>query len=111
MKVKTEVEMWSVTRLPVPPRTELRKLLPALDRVAPPDLDTPLSPDEWLGLFILHGEVVLANREPDFPTALALFRAALAAKAGTDPPYDPPASFCSPAHPYVSGDLTPCVVW
>ena len=98
MKAKCEVEMWAVTRLPVPPRAKLRKLLPALDRLAPPDPDTPLSPDDWLGLFTLHGENVLEDREPDFPTALGLFRAALAAaKAGTDPPYDPPASFRSPA--------------
>ena len=98
MKAKSEPEAWAATRLPVPPRTKLRKLLPALDRVAPSDPDTPLSPDDWLGLFTLHGENVLEDREPDFPTALARFREALtAAKAGTDPPYDPPASFRSPA--------------
>jgi hypothetical protein len=38
--------------------------------------------------------------EPEFPEALALFRAALAAAhALTDPPYDPPPDF-EPGHPH-----------
>jgi hypothetical protein len=98
MKRHDTPEPWAVTRLPAPPRGRLRKLLPALDPLAPPRPDTPLSPDDWLGLFTLYGRDVLAEREPDFPRALRLFRdAPAAAKVSSGLPYDPPASFRSPA--------------
>jgi hypothetical protein len=50
--------------------------------------------EDWLEAFEQWGQEGHFDREPDFPTALALFRQVLAeAKAQVDPPFDPPADF------------------
>src|SRR5215471_12488367 len=50
--------------------------------------------EEWLSLFESWGREGLFDCEPDFPTALMLYRAALQkAKAQADPPWDPPTDF------------------
>src|SRR5262245_14141921 len=54
--------------------------------------------EEWLGRFESWGREGFFEREPDFPTALAFYRAALQkAKAQADPPWDPPDDFMSGA--------------
>ena len=53
-----------------------------------------ITEEEWLSLFESWGREGLFDSEPDFPTALAFYRAALQkAKAQADPPWDPPVDF------------------
>jgi hypothetical protein len=50
--------------------------------------------DEWLDRFESWGREGFFDSEPDFPTALAFYRAALQkAKAQADPPWEPPDDF------------------
>ena len=60
-----------------------------------------ITEDEWLSLFESWGQQGLFDSEPDFPTALRFYRAALqTAKAQADPPWDPPADFIPGAEWY-----------
>jgi hypothetical protein len=53
-----------------------------------------ITEEEWLSLFESWGQEGFFDCEPDFPTALTLYRAALQkAKAQADPPWDPPVDF------------------
>jgi hypothetical protein len=62
------------------------------DRAAarPPAAPAPRDEEGWLASFEEWGREGHFDHEPDFPVALALFRAALArARASMDPPFDP----------------------
>jgi hypothetical protein len=53
-----------------------------------------ITEDEWLGLFESWGRQGWFDSEPDFPTALTFYRAALQkAQAQADPPWEPPVDF------------------
>ncbi len=83
--------------MPVRRRRSLATRLAQLeDRAAhiPPPEQPPLDEDGWLTVFEEWGRQGVFAAEPDFPTALALYRDALVrAHASTDPPFDPPADF------------------
>lgn len=77
-------------------RTRLRQLEVKLHRLRPFQDDTPedLSDEDWLAYFEAWDREGYFTNEPDFATALALYRDALTqAQAGTDPPFDPPSDF------------------
>ncbi|VTU02531.1 unnamed protein product [Gemmataceae bacterium] len=70
-------------------------------RVPTPSFEAagPRTEDEWLVAFEEMGRDGSFAPEPEFPEALARFRDALAAaRASTDPPFDPPPEF-EPGHP------------
>jgi hypothetical protein len=63
---------------------------------AAPQENSPghITEEEWLSLFESWGREGFFDSEPDFPTALMFYRAALQkAKAQADPPWDPPDDF------------------
>jgi hypothetical protein len=63
-------------------------------RSRPRPVTPPLDEDGWLATFERLGGRGTFDAEPDFPTALAYYRDALArAHASIDPPFDPPADF------------------
>jgi hypothetical protein len=64
-------------------------------RGAPPaNRRQPVTEDEWLGYFESLCRDGYFDSEPDFPTALAIYHAALQpAKAQAEPPWDPPEDF------------------
>lgn len=77
-------------------RTRLQRLEVKTRRRQPPenDLGDDLGDEDWLELFEALGREGHFAGEPDFPTALAFYRAALQrAQAQTDPPFDPPPDF------------------
>src|SRR6516165_11630266 len=67
-----------------------------LAQSAAPQENSPghIAEEEWLGLFESWGREGFFDSEPDFPTALMFYRAALQkAKAQADTPWDPPDDF------------------
>jgi hypothetical protein len=76
-------------------RARLKRLEAAVRRALPAEDHADwLTEEDWLVQFEALGRAGFFATEPDFPSALAEYRAALeAAKARPDPPFDPPAHF------------------
>jgi hypothetical protein len=83
--------------MPVQRSRSLGTWLANLEARAPtPSIEAtgPRTEDEWLAAFEEMGRDGCFDPEPEFPKALARFHDALAAaRASTDPPFDPPPEF------------------
>lgn len=75
--------------------TRLKRLEDWARRVAAEEKRSdPITEEQWLDQFESWGQEGFFDREPDFPTALAYYGAALQkAKAQAEPPWDPPDDF------------------
>ena len=75
-------------------RVRMKRVEAEVRRQTPAPRPARLTEEDWLELFAEWGRLGDFVGEPDFPTALAFYRDALAqAKAQADPPFDPPADF------------------
>src|SRR5215831_15187995 len=76
-------------------RSRLRRLEEkARHSVSAGEMPDWLTEEGWLSLFEAWGREGHFSREPEFPEALAAYRAAVEqAQAGSDPPFDPPPDF------------------
>lgn len=77
-------------------------------RTRPRAVFEPRDECEWLAAFEELSRQGVFDAEPEFPVALAAYRAALdAARSSTDPRFDPPAEFL----PGLSGPPLPAEFW
>jgi hypothetical protein len=75
-------------------RMRMKRVEAEVRRLTPAPRTARLTEEDWLERYEAWGRAGAFAAEPDFPTALAFYRDALArAKAQADPPFDPPADF------------------
>jgi hypothetical protein len=75
-------------------RVRMKRVEAEVRRQTPAPRTARLTEEDWLERYEAWGRAGAFAAEPDFPTALAFYRDALAqAKAQADPPFDPPADF------------------